>query len=161
MKEDYLWKYQKTLANFDKTIKECNDEIELIREEYNDTQLQLKEAIKELQLPRQSMVKSNLLSNIITSQSNKTNELIRLTSQRDKASDLKARVYNQGPVVNAIDEWVNRTTPAMGELPKIGELEDLAEKPPKLNKTDAEDKVQLTDEDKEVLKEMEEDEEKE
>ncbi|KKN46005.1 hypothetical protein LCGC14_0676990 [marine sediment metagenome] len=154
-KDDFLYKYWQTLGNFDKTIKECNEEIEVVKSKYAAIEFQIMEAMEGLS-SKQAVSKAHLLANLISCQSSRTNELIKLVGARDKASDAKARVYNQGPVVNALDEWVNRTTPTMAELPKIAELENI--EPSKLNTSESNDiSDEISDEDRKVLEEMEDD----
>lgn len=133
MTEDYLWKYENTLDNFDKTIREMNEEVEIVKNKYAIIESKINMEIGRLS-DKQAMVKSNLLANLISCQSSRTNELIKLSAQRDKASDLKAKVYNAGPVCNAIDEWINKTSPEKGELPKIAELKKIdTESEPNIN----------------------------
>jgi len=140
MSEDYLWKYENTLDNFDRTIRECNEEMELVKNKYAIIESKINLQIVGLD-NKQAMVKAHLLANLISCQSSRTNEIIKLCAQRDKASDLKARVYNAGPVVNAIDEWVNRTTPPAGELPRIQELDKVDPQP--LNPPENRDELYL------------------
>ena len=174
MTEDYLWKYENTLDNFDRTIRECNEEMELVKSKYAVIESKINLQIVGLS-DSKAMVKANLLANLISCQSSRTNEIIKLCAQRDRASDLKARVYNAGPVVNAIDEWINKTTPPMGELPRVGELEKIDPPDPKTSVEDEVGENEITpsklnsealhktpsEEDLKTLREMKEDEEKE
>lgn len=156
MEKDYLWKYQQNLENFSRTIQEMNEEMEVVKKKYDAIEYQIMESIEQLQLPRQSMTKASLLVALISCQSSRTNELIKLAQQRDKSTDLKAKVYNAGPVVHAIDQWVQSTNPSMGNLPKnsFEEPKALEESPPKLNISVTEE-VPLDQDDLDVLKEME------
>ncbi len=140
MSEDYLWKYQKTLENFDKTIRQCNEEITAMKKRYIELEAKINLEITSLN-DKKAITKATLLQSLINIQSNRSNELAKLTAQRDKASDMKAKVYNAGPVVNAIDQWINQTTPTNGELPKVDELDKLIDKPqplpsPNINEPD-------------------------
>jgi hypothetical protein len=168
MSNDYLWKYQMNLENYSKTIQECNEEIDYMKKKYNSIEYLTMEALENCD-DSKVVAKATLLSNLTAIQSARTNEITKLVAQRDKASDMKAKIYNQGPVVHAIDEWVSQTTPRMGELPRIAELKELdkvddivnnklndklGSEPPKLNIPEP----ILSEEDLEVLKEMEEDE---
>lgn len=121
MEKDYLWKYQNTIANFSKTITQCNEEILQMRIKYDAIELQTLEAIDNLP-PNKDMVRATLLNNLTTIQVARTNELQKMVTSRDKASDLKAKVFNAGPVVHAIDDWIRKTNPASGEEPRLGVL---------------------------------------
>lgn len=157
MEHDYLWKYQKTIQNLDLTIKQCNEEIETIKQKYNSLEIITMNEFENLPDAKAS-TKALLLGTLATIQSNRTNEMIKLCAQRDKASEIKAKTYNQGPVVNAIDEWVNGGTAQMGELPRVKELDSEDIKPSKLNKKESKEEIDLiTDEESAVLREMEDD----
>ncbi len=160
--EDYLWKYQKTLENYSKTIQQCNEELVSMNLEYAIIR---QKVISELEITpdAKGMTKATLLTNLANLQSSRTNEMIKLTAQRDRATSEKARVYNQGPVVYAMDEWVNRTNPTAGELPTITEVNKIYDKPQALNKeytvrgdANIPKPVKITAEDEAVLKEMDE-----
>ena len=60
---------------------------------------------------------------------------------------MKAKVYNAGPVVNAIDNWIRDNTPKIAELPELNMIEpnDKAEKTP-----------EISEDDMKILREMEE-----
>ena len=159
MQEDFLWKYQKTLENFDKTIRQCNEQISTIGVKYDDYEHRVKEELDSCDKTKY-MARATLLGNLINIQSNRTNELQKLVTARDRASDNKAKVYNQGPVVNSIDNWVHQTTPSAGELPVIPEIKKIILKKThtELNSTDNTNKLdEITDEDRAVLEEMEKD----
>ena len=128
MSEDYLWKYLKTLQNFDLTIKQCNNEIDYMKSKYDTLEKNTNELIKLLP-DSKAGTKAMLMANLTSIQSNRTNEIVKLCAQRDKASETKAKVYNQGPVVNAIDEWVNGGNAKQADLPelKLSSSDDTAE----------------------------------
>lgn len=159
MQHDFLWKYQKTLENYDKTVRQCNEQIDSLKIEYNQLK-QLTLMDLENTPDNKHMARATLLSNLINIQSNRTNELQKLVTARDKASDSKAKVYNQGPVVNAIDEWVQKNTPSLGELPRIPELDsDEFKVTTKLNTTEETNNViKMTEDDIKTLEEMNKDE---
>lgn len=127
MTEDYLWQYQKTLENFTKTIRQCNEKIDTIDKRYDAIQAL---TMKDLENTPETkhMARATLINNLITIQSNRTNELQKMVTARDKAADNKARVYNAGPVVNSIDEWVRQTNPAAGEVPRIDAIQGVIKK---------------------------------
>lgn len=160
MEHDYLWKYQKTLQNFDLTIKECNMEISKMKNKYDSLEIITMNEFESLSDSRAG-TKALLLSNLTTIQSNRSNELVKLTTQRDKATELKAKTYNQGPVVNAIDEWVNNNHPSGGELPRLKELDTLSDKSEEMISPEEPKHInegtEISKEDLEVLKEMEKD----
>jgi len=173
MSHNYLWMFQMNLANYSKTIQECNEEIVRMNRKYDSLELLNMNALEGI-AESKPMAKATLLANLTNIQSNRTSELTRLVAQRDKASTEKAKVFNQGPVVYAINEWVNSKPPPMGELPRLPELDkindvskeideamtevdDISNKvlsdklganPPKLNNTDEQ-------EDERVRREME------
>ncbi len=124
MHHDYLWLYQRTLENLDKTIRQCNDQITAINVKYDEIE---KITMDELEATPEAknMVRSTLITSLISIQSNRTNELSKLLSTRDKASETKARLFNQGPVVFSINEWINSNTPPTAEPPHLPELEKL------------------------------------
>lgn len=159
MSHHFLWKYQQNMENFSRTIQEMNEEIEIVKAKYDEIEQSIKESIEELVIPKQSMTKATLLQGLISCQSSRSNELIKLAQQRDKATEGKAKLFNQGPVVHAVHEWVNSAPPPMGVLPSIPELDNLREeKPPILGELAKLNTTTLTEEEEEELriqKEME------
>ena len=157
MEKDYLYKYQLTLGNLSKTIQECNEEITFMKNKYKDLEIMV---IKQLESTpnNKATAQSMLLSNLTTIQSNRSNELHKLISQRDRATDLKSKIYNQGPVVNAIDEWVTKNSPSMGELPRLKELDIINEDVIKVSDTSEPSEPINNEDDLRVLEEMKEDE---
>lgn len=128
MSHDFIWKYQMNMENISQTIQQLNEEMVICKAKYDEIESDIDQAIELLSLPKQSSVHANLLMAKISCQSSRTNELIKLTAQRDKATESKAKLFNQGPVVNAVHEWVNSSPPPMGQTPHL-ELP----KPPELN----------------------------
>lgn len=156
MEKDYLWKYQQNIENFSKTIQECNEKLVEIKIKYDELEERTLNAIDELD-PKHHMTKATLLNNLINLQSARTNEMIKIVAQRDKATDMKAKVYNAGPVVHAIDEWINKTHPSNAEMPALV-LDDIDDKPPELNSTNTTDiDMELSQDDLDVLKELDKD----
>jgi uncharacterized membrane protein len=159
MEHDYLYKYQMNIENFSKTIQESNEEIEKINKKYNTLELMTMDELNSCPMDK-VIARATLLSNLTNIQSNRTNELQKMINQRDKATELKAKVYNQGPVVYAVNEWINSKPPPMGEQPRLKELDkvlNVITEPLKLNtitpETDSDDELN-------TQMEMESDEEK-
>ncbi len=168
MEKDYLYKYQNNLSNYSKTIRECNEKIEQVNHEYDELERIAKQALEEVE-PNKHVSKSNFLANLITINTNRANDLARLVQQRDKASELKAKLFNQGPVVYRINEYVKQNSgvgaksvyhPMMdkeGEenqvLPELQKVEEksVLQEPP------MPEKMTISEEDIQTLREMEED----
>ncbi len=147
MSKDYLYQYFKVLDNFAMTIQQCNEELDLTHQKYDVLEKQLNKAVDELDQSKHPIAHSAMLGQLIQIQNSRENAVVRLTAQRDKASDLKAKVYNAGPVVSAIDNWVRDNTPTMAELPELNMIEpnDKVEKSP-----------EISEEDMKILREMDE-----
>ncbi len=147
MSKDYLYQYFKVLDNFAMTIQQCNEELDLTHQAYDDLETQLTTAVNNLDHSKHPIAHSAMLGQLIQIQNSRENAVVRLTAQRDKASDLKAKVYNAGPVVNAIDNWVRDNPPKIAELPQLNMIEpnDKVEKSP-----------EISEENIKVLREMEE-----
>lgn len=151
MSEDYLYLYYNTLDNFSKTIQQCNEELGNTKEKYDDLEEQVDGALEKLD-EKQGITRSALLGQLIQIQNSRENAIIRLTAQRDKASDLKAKVYNAGPVVAALDQWVRDNTPKGGELKGLNmSMENI-----KTSTSVEDEKSEISEEDAKVIKEMEE-----
>ncbi len=147
MSKDYLYQYFKVLDNFAMTIQQCNEELDLTYQRYDTLEIQLNTAVDELDHQKHPIAHSAMLGQLIQIQNSRENAVVRLTAQRDKASDLKAKVYNAGPVVSAIDNWVRDNTPSVAELPQLNMIEpnDKVEKSP-----------EISEEDMKILREMDE-----
>ncbi len=151
MSKDYLYQYFKVLDNFAMTIQQCNEELGHASIKYDELEKQVNTAINNLNQDKHPIAHSAMLGQLIQIQNSRENAVVRLTAQRDRASDLKAKVYNAGPVVNAIDNWIRDNTPKMAELPELNMIEsndksnDKAEKFPEISEEDAK-----------ILREMEE-----
>lgn len=162
MSKDYLYKFQQTMENFSKTIQVCNEEIARIDEKYDVLEFRMLETIEQLQMPRQAVTKANLLLGLLAVQNSRNTEKLKLMIQRDRATEQKAKMYNQGPVVNAIDELFQKYQPENADIPTIGELkmvEEIREEysPSQRNKEDLNMVQNLNEEDMDALREMEED----
>lgn len=160
LSEDYLYKYMFTLENLTKTIRQCNENIEKAEEAYGrltDIAWQELENIPD----SKAHTRVALLQTLSNIKSNYHTTIQKYIDQRDKATDLKAKTYNQGPVVHAIDNWVQKNNPQKGELKTVTEVEDETkpkEKPKELSITKPNEP---TEEDLKVLQEMEEEDSKE
>ena len=142
MSKDYLYLYYNTLDNFSKTIQQCNEELGTSKGKYDDLEEQVDEALEKLD-KKQGITRSALLGQLIQIQNSREIGIVRLTAQRDRASDLKAKVFNAGPTVAAIDQWVRDNTPKAGQLPELntsgGNIKTM-DVPEKEEKISAEDK---------------------
>jgi len=119
MSKDYLYQYFNTLDNYARTIQQCNEELNEIPARYDKLEAQIMKALSGLNLPHQALAQSAMLGHMIQIQNSRENAVVRLTGQRDRATDLKAKVYNAGPVVYAIDQWIRDNTPQNAELPRL------------------------------------------
>lgn len=156
--EDFLWKYQKTLENYSRTIQQCNEEITKMNDKYDTIELKINTELEDMP-ENKAMTRATLLGSLIQVQSSRTNELIKICATRDRATGEKARVYNQGPVMYAMDEWVNNTNPQQGELPHVEEVTALSANTINAEVHEIQGAVStevISDEDEQVLKEMEE-----
>ena len=124
--KDFLYKYQMNLENYSRTVQQCNEEIEKLNKKYDELEMLNLDQLVNL-TDAKSTTKANILANLTAIQSNRTNEIQKLLALRDKASDYKAKIYNQGPVVHAIDEWVRQTSPSAGQSPRLLELNAIEE----------------------------------
>lgn len=151
MSKDYLYQYFITLDNFARTIQQCNEELDTSHEKYDGLEGRITIAVNALDKAKHPIAHSAMLGQLIQVQNSRENAVVRLTAQRDRASDLKAKVYNEGPVVATIDQWIRDNPPKTGELVELnrtmltGKGEDM--------KSPA-----ISEEDKKVMREMDEDE---
>lgn len=154
MDEDYLYQYYNTLDNFSRTIQQCNEELIKLHTKYDDLEVQISEAVNELDKQKHPIAHSAMLGQLIQVQNSRENAVVRLTAQRDKASDLKAKVYNAGPVVAALDQWVRDNTPKAGALVELNtSLKNIKTSTP----VEEDDKSsEISEEDAKVIKEMDE-----
>jgi len=156
--EDYLWLYQMNLMNYSRTIKEVNEEIERVNKKYDELEKITMEALQAVE-ERKHLGKSNFISNLITINNCRANDLAKLTQQRDRASEMKARLFNQGPVAHRTAEYLKITMNSTREILPI-----LEKQKKQLNVISVVDMKELpvldsmSEEDKEILKEMENDE---
>ena len=149
MGKDYLYQYFITMDNFARTIQQCNEELDKAHKKYDNLEDKINTAVNELDQRKHPIAHSAMLGHLLQIQSSRENAVVRLTAQRDRASDLKAKVYNEGPVVATIDQWIRDNPPKTGELVELnttmltGKGEDM--------KSPA-----ISEEDKKILREMEE-----
>lgn len=165
MEKDFLYKYQQNLENISLTIQQTNEEIEAMTKKYATFEYML---MKELEMTPETkhMARATLLANLISNQTQKTNTLERLIAKRDAATEIKARLFNQGPVIASLDEWVNSGKATNAPMPRLKMLDDapkevtvrqlreLKESPTELNNSSPD----ISQEDMDVLREMNEDE---
>ena len=119
MTKDYLYKYQMNLDNYSKTIVQCNEEIVIINAKYDQLERLVMEDLESTP-PDKYLARSTYLANLINIRNNRTIEIQKLIAQRDKSSEMKARIFNSGPVVYRINQVVEN---------KILQPEMLNEKP--------------------------------
>jgi len=158
---DYVWKYLQTIANFSKTIQQCNERIDGLAGKYAKLEQDMRQEL-EVTPPKMAMVRATLLQGLANLQSAQTAELRELVNQRDKASESKAKTYNQGPFVHALDELIKT---GKAEAPRLKEVEDMFGNKPEVSIDDTADEPQQlpqptqepTDDDLDVLREMDED----
>jgi hypothetical protein len=105
MTKDYLYKYQMNLDNYSKTIVQCNEEIVIINAKYDQLERLVMEDLESTP-PDKYLARSTYLANLINIRNNRTIEIQKLVAQRDKSSEMKARIFNSGPVVYRINQVV-------------------------------------------------------
>ena len=105
MTKDYLYKYQMNLDNYSKTIIQCNEEIVIINAKYDQLERLVMEDLESTP-PDKYLARSTYLANLINIRNNRTIEIQKLIAQRDKSSEMKARIFNSGPVVYRINQVV-------------------------------------------------------
>ena len=105
MTKDYLYKYQMNLDNYSKTIIQCNEEIVVINAKYDQLERLVMEDLESTP-PDKYLARSTYLANLINIRNNRTIEIQKLIAQRDKSSEMKARIFNSGPVVYRINQVV-------------------------------------------------------
>ena len=105
MTKDYLYKYQMNLDNYSKTIVQCNEEIVIINAKYDQLERIVMENLESCP-PDKYLARSTYLANLINIRNNRTIEIQKLIAQRDKSSEMKARIFNSGPVVYRINQVV-------------------------------------------------------
>ena len=141
MEKDYLYKYQRNLEELSKTIIQCNERMIEVDVKYNALEGQAQTALEAVEVSKH-ISKAHLISNLIAIQSGRTNEIIKLIAQRDRASEVKATLYNKGPVVYRINEFVQNK---LANIPHMLETGITASQ------------SHISDDDKVILSEMERD----
>ncbi len=124
MSEDYIWKYQKTLENYSKTIQQMNDAIAEAKQRYAAKEAELREELAGIPSDKY-MARATILQAIVAIEGQKNQDLVKLTAQRDKATESKARTYNQGPVVYAVDEWLRTGNANQPEITALNNAVDV------------------------------------
>ena len=167
MTKDYLYKYQMNLDNYSKTIIQCNEEIVIINAKYDQLERLVMEDLESTP-PDKYLARSTYLANLINIRNNRTIEIQKLIAQRDKSSEMKARIFNSGPVVYRINQVVENKVlqPEMLNEVKAPELVEFVNDSVHQEDTNikgTEDTVveeavvieSISEEDLQVLKEME------
>jgi hypothetical protein len=93
------------LDNYSKTIVQCNEEIVIINAKYDQLERLVMEDLESTP-PDKYLARSTYLANLINIRNNRTIEIQKLIAQRDKSSEMKARIFNSGPVVYRINQVV-------------------------------------------------------
>ena len=152
MTKDYLYKYQMNLDNYSKTIVQCNEEIKTINAKYDQLERIVMESL-EVCPPDKYLARSTYLANLINIRNNRTIEIQKLIAQRDKSSEMKAKIFNSGPVVYRINQVVENKVlqPEMLSEQTMPE-QTIEEKVENIEESDV-----ISEEDLQVLKEMQED----
>lgn len=155
MEKDFLYKYGLTLSNYAKSIQECNAELALIDAKYEKREKEIYKLMDEL--PEKSvMVKSNHMAQLIQLDAQKNNEKLRCIAQRDRSTELKAKIYNAGPVVQALKIWIAENNPKLGEEPRLnlikGKVKEMTAR--EIHDALLPDMIEITEEDRKVLEEM-------
>ena len=153
MTKDYLYKYQMNLDNYSKTIVQCNIEIETVNKKYDELEKVVMESLEVCPVDKY-IARSAYMTNLINIRNNRTIEIQKLIAQRDKSSEMKAKIFNSGPVVYRINQVVEN---------KVLQPEMLNEQEPRIELVNNTEKVEnieendvISEEDLQVLKEMEE-----
>ena len=168
MTKDYLYKYQMNLDNYSKTIIQCNEEIVIINAKYDQLERLVMEDLDSTP-PDKYLARSTYLANLINIRNNRTIEIQKLIAQRDKSSEMKARIFNSGPVVYRINQVVENKVlqPEMlneAKAPELVEFVNDSVHQEDTNIKGTEDTViersaaieaNISEEDLQVLKEME------
>ncbi len=160
MEKDYLYRYQLNLDNYSKTIQECNQKIVDMNRKYDELE---RLTLSELEnVPDSKHVsKVHFIQTLVSINNNRVGDLARLIQQRDRASEMKAKLYNSGPVVYRINEYVKERGSIDQNLDHP--MFSSNEADPKQLKVveevvvEEEDIDEISDEDLKVLKEMDED----
>ena len=149
MEKDYLYKYQRNLEELSKTVVECNEEIVKVHAKYDELDETTQEALDVVE-QNKHISKAHLISNLISCRSSRTTEIIKLIAQRDKASEAKASLYNKGPVVYRINEFVQHKLPNVPPMLATGiTVSEAPMNVPEIN--------DISDDDQRILDEMDRD----
>lgn len=118
MEKDFLYKYNLTLDMYSRTIQQCNEDLDKLDQKYQTLENDVRD-IMETMPDAKAMVKATLMSQLIQLEGQKTTERIRLIQQRDRAVSEKAKMYNSGPIVQAIDNFIRSQNPNPVDAPKL------------------------------------------
>ncbi len=158
MEKDYLYRYQINLDNYSKTIQECNKKIEEMNKKYDELEAL---TLSELEnVPDSKHVsKVHFIQTLVSINNNRVGDLARLVQQRDRASEMKAKLYNSGPVVYRINEYVKEKGSIDPNLdhPMFDQKEEPKPLPVVTESEIIVEEEELSEEDKQVLREMDED----
>lgn len=147
MEKDYLYKYQQNLEGLDKTIVWCNLEMIKVNAKYDQLEVTTNEALEAVE-PNKHVSKATFIQNLIAIQSSRTTELAKLVQQRDKAVSDKANLYNKGPVVYRVNDYVEHK---LGSVPAQLQENRASEAPMNVPA------LEISEEDRQILEEMAED----
>ena len=153
MTKDYLYKYQMNLDNYSKTIVQCNIEIETVNKKYDELEKVVMESLEVCPVDKY-IARSAYMTNLINIRNNRTIEIQKLIAQRDKSSEMKAKIFNSGPVVYRINQVVESKVLQPEMLNDQKPLKEFVNNTEKVEEI-VEDKA-ISEEDLQVLKEMEE-----
>ncbi len=146
MEKDYLYKYQRNLEELSKTVIQCNERMVGVDSKYDALEGQAQTALSNVEVNKH-ISKAHLISNLISIQSSRTTEIVKLIAERDRASEAKANLYNKGPVVYRINEFVQHKLPNVPPMLNKGiTVSEAQMDAPKLN--------EITEDDQKILDEM-------
>jgi ethanolamine utilization protein EutP (predicted NTPase) len=157
MEKDYLYKYQQNLEQLNKTIIECNEEIVKVHSKYDELDVTTQEALDVVETNKH-ISKAHLISNLISCRSSRTTEITKLMQERDRASEAKAMLYNKGPVVYRINEFVQNKLQNIPPMLNEGiKVEQAPMNVPEIEKHAETIIHEITPDDQAILDEMEND----
>ena len=117
LEKDYLYQYQITLDNYKKTIRECNEQIEETKKKYQQMSQLVTDRIASTN-PRNEEVIAQYTAQQMEIISKKNNELEKLMGRRDKATEVLAKLYNAGPAMAAVEQWLKIHPAGKGKKPE-------------------------------------------
>lgn len=99
---EFLLRYFENMKNISKTIFDMNVRLENVDQQYTALENELRAELAQIPTNR-NMERVSLYSLITQLHINKSHEIERLSNRRDKASEIKAKLLNDGPVAHAIN----------------------------------------------------------